>query len=60
MRTNRAMTKGEGKIASVYIGKFLKPNIDSFFIEGSFDHLLLAYVKSLLMNFEGNFVQNGH
>ena len=41
-----------------YIGKSLKPNIDTF-IDGSSDHLVSVNVK-ILLNFEGNFVQNVH
>ena len=41
-----------------YIGKLLKLNNDSF-IGGSSDNLLSVNVKFLL-NFEVNFVQDGH
>ena len=41
-----------------YIGKSLKPNIDTFTDDRS-AHLLSVNVK-ILLNFEGNVVQNVH
>ena len=41
-----------------YIGKSLKPNIETF-TDGSSDHLLSVNVKFLL-KFEGNVVQKVH